>query len=75
MKIEDSRAINTDEEHAAALREIEKLWHAKTGTPEMARLNRLVDAVVEYEEERWPMPEPSEEAIAAFRAEQEGVKI
>ena len=48
------RPIRTDEDHRAALEEIEALWGADDGTPEGDRLDVLVDLVVDYEERRWP---------------------
>jgi HTH-type transcriptional regulator / antitoxin HigA len=41
--------------HRAALAEIEKLWGACTGTPEGDKLDILVTLVETYEERRWPL--------------------
>ena len=47
--------IRTDEEHKAALREIEHLWGAKASTPESAQLIALAAMVETYESDRWPI--------------------
>lgn len=41
--------LHDDTEYYAALVEIDKLWDAPEGTPEIERLDALVDAVVAYE--------------------------
>ncbi|MHB1103065.1 MAG: helix-turn-helix domain-containing protein [Devosia sp.] len=50
------RPIVTDEDHAAALREIDRLWGVEPGTPGGDRFDVLVTLVQAYEERRWPMP-------------------
>jgi HTH-type transcriptional regulator/antitoxin HigA len=51
----DVQVIRTDEDHAAAVREIEKLWGAAVNTPEGDRLDFLVTLVDAYEDTRWPI--------------------
>lgn len=51
----DIRPIRTDEDHAEALAEIERLWGAEPGTPEGDRLDVLATLVEAYEEKRWPI--------------------
>jgi HTH-type transcriptional regulator/antitoxin HigA len=53
----DIRPIRTDEDHAAAVREIEALWGAPAGTDEGDRLDVLITLVDAYETKRWPVPE------------------
>ncbi|KRQ92690.1 helix-turn-helix domain-containing protein [Bradyrhizobium valentinum] len=48
------RPIRNDEDHAAAVREIEKLWGAAIGTEEGDKLDILATLVEKYEEARWP---------------------
>ena len=48
------RPIRTDEDHAAALAEIEKLWGAASGTEAGDKLDILATLVERYEETRWP---------------------
>ena len=49
------RPIRTDEDHRAALAEIEKLWGAPDGTPGGDILDILVTLVETYEKRRWPL--------------------
>ena len=46
--------IRNDDDHAAALREIERLWGAAAGTEEGDKLDVLATLVEKYEETRWP---------------------
>lgn len=63
------RPIKTDEDHGAALREIEALWGADEGTAEGDRLDVLATLVEAYEEKRWPIEELDPiEAIEAAMA-------
>ncbi|MGF1548993.1 MAG: type II toxin-antitoxin system HigA family antitoxin [Sphingomonadaceae bacterium] len=50
----DVRPIRNDEEHRAALKEVEALWGAEEGTPEGDRLDVLATLADAYEERRWP---------------------
>ena len=51
----DIRPIRTDEDHRAALAEIEACWGAPEGTEEGDRLEILVALVELYEAKRWPI--------------------
>ena len=53
----DIRPIRNDEDHEAALREIEALWGAEAGTPEGDKLDVLITLADAYEDARWPIPE------------------
>ena len=65
----DIRPIRTDEDHRAALKEVEALWGAAEGTPEGDRLDVLATLIEDYEERRWPMDELDPiEAIEAAMA-------
>jgi HTH-type transcriptional regulator / antitoxin HigA len=46
--------IRNDDDHAAALREIEKLWGAAVGTEDGDKLDILATLVEKYEGSRWP---------------------
>jgi HTH-type transcriptional regulator / antitoxin HigA len=46
--------IRNDDDHAAAIRQIEKLWGAADGTDEGDKLDILSTLVEKYEEHRWP---------------------
>ena len=51
----DIRPIRTDEDHRAALAEIEACWDAAEGTEEGEKLEVLVALVELYEAKRWPV--------------------
>lgn len=63
------RPIRNDEDHAAALAEIERLWGAAPGTPESDALDVLATLVDCYEDERFPLPDADPvEVIEAYMA-------
>jgi HTH-type transcriptional regulator / antitoxin HigA len=47
--------IRNDEDHEAALREIEALWGAEDGSEAGDRLDVLVTLTEDYERRRWPI--------------------
>lgn len=49
------QVVRTDEEHRAALAQIEALWGAGEGTDDGDRLEALVALVESYEARRWPL--------------------
>ena len=49
------RPIRTDDDHRAALAEIEACWGSAEGTEEGDRLDVLLALVDAYEEKRWPI--------------------
>ena len=63
------KAIETEADHKAALREIEQLWGAKEGTPEGDRLDSLANLIEAYEEANFPIELPIEAAfpVASIR--------
>lgn len=52
----DISPIVTDEDHQAALLEIERLWEADPQTPEGRKLDVLATLVDAYENRRFPVP-------------------
>jgi len=64
--------IRTDKDHAAALREIERLWGAKARTPEGDRLDILLTLTEAYEDQRWPVAASDPVEAIRFRMEQAG---
>jgi HTH-type transcriptional regulator/antitoxin HigA len=52
------RPIRTKREHQAALREIEALWEAPSGSPEADRLEVLTLLVEAYERKQYPIEAP-----------------
>jgi HTH-type transcriptional regulator/antitoxin HigA len=51
----DIQPIRTDQDHRAALAEIEGCWGAPEGTEESDKLDVLVALVESYEAKRWPI--------------------
>lgn len=51
--------IRNDDDHRAALAEIERLWGAAAGSDDGDKLDVLTTLVEKYEEERWPIDEPN----------------
>ncbi|MFZ0960146.1 MAG: transcriptional regulator [Terriglobia bacterium] len=66
------KPIKTDADHAAALREIERLWGADGGTPEGDRLEVLTTLVEAYEQAHFPLDAPDPIEAIKFRLEQQG---
>jgi HTH-type transcriptional regulator / antitoxin HigA len=52
--------IRNDDDHAAAVREIERLWGAAPGTEDGDKLDILATLVEKYEDGRWPNIEVSD---------------
>ncbi len=52
------RPIRTKREHQAALKEIEALWEAPSGSPEADRLEVLTLLVEAYERKQYPIEAP-----------------
>jgi HTH-type transcriptional regulator/antitoxin HigA len=67
------RPIRTKRDHEAALKEIERLWGAKTGTREGDRLDVLATLVDAYEAEHYPIDPPDPIEAIKFRMEQQGL--
>ncbi len=67
------RPIRTKRDHEAALKEIERLWGARTGTAEGDRLDVLATLVDAYEAEHYPIDPPDPIEAIKFRMEQQGL--
>src|SRR5579875_3993267 len=67
------KPIRNDADHEGALREIERLWGAKEGTPEGDRLDVLTTLVEAYEEKHFPMDAPDPVEAIKFRFDQQGL--
>jgi HTH-type transcriptional regulator / antitoxin HigA len=68
----DIRPIRTDEDHRAALEEIDRLWGAPRGTPEGDRIDILATLVEAYENEHHPVPDADPVEILHFAIEDLG---
>ncbi|WP_051610261.1 hypothetical protein [Terasakiella pusilla] len=63
----DDLAISSEDEYVRALAELKKVWGAQKDTPEGRKLNALVNLIVAYEEENYPIePLTNEEAVKGF---------
>ena len=67
------RPIRTKRDYEAALREVERLWGAKTGSRDGDRLNVLATLIDAYEAERYRMDPPDPIEAIKFRMEQQGL--
>ena len=68
------KPIRTKADYEASLAEIERLWGARSGTPEGDRLDILATLVDAYENEHYPMDPPDPIEAIKFRMEQQGLK-
>jgi len=66
------KPIKTDEDHRAALAEIERLMDAQLETPEGDRLDALTQLVEAWEEEHYPIGKPETRLAALRQALKEG---
>ena len=71
----DIRPIRNDQDHEAALREIERLWGAASGSVEGDRLDVLATLVDRYEEERFPLPSADPVAVIRHVMESRGYTL
>ena len=67
------KPIRSEADYEAALAEVERLWGAKSGTPDGDRLDVLATLVDAYEAERYPMDPPDPIEAIKFRMEQQGL--
>jgi HTH-type transcriptional regulator/antitoxin HigA len=71
--MKDVRPVRTEEDYAAAMAEIERLWGAGAGTPEGDRLDVLATLVDAYEAAHDPIDLPDPIEAIRFRMEQQGL--
>ena len=69
----DIHPIRNDRDHARALREMEKLWGARRGSPEAEKLEILVTLTDAYEAKHHAVGPPDPIEAIRFRMEQEGL--
>jgi HTH-type transcriptional regulator/antitoxin HigA len=68
------KPIHNHADHAAALKEIERLWDkARVGTPEGDKFEVLSALVNAYEREHFRIPAPDPIEAIRFRMEQQGL--
>jgi HTH-type transcriptional regulator/antitoxin HigA len=73
MTTTEIKPIRTKRDYEAALKEIERLWGAKAGTPKGDRLDVLATLIEIYETEHYPMDPPDPIEAIKFRMEQQGL--
>ena len=66
------KPIHNDNDYAAALQEIDRLWDAVDGTPEADALEILVTLVEAYERGRYELPPPDPIAAIEYFLESRG---
>ncbi|MGN8119688.1 helix-turn-helix domain-containing protein [Labrys sp. 22185] len=71
--VTDLKPIRSEADYEAALAEVERLWGAKTGTPEGDRLDILATLIDVYEAKHHPMDPPDPVEAIRFRMEQQGL--
>ncbi len=69
----DIRPVRTKADYEAALRQVETLWGAKSGTPSGDRLDVLATLIDAYETQHHPIDPPDAIAAIKFRMEQQGL--
>lgn len=69
----DLKPIRTEADYEAALEEVERLWGAKSGTPDGDRLDVLATLIEVYETKHYPMDPPDPVEAIKFRMEQQGL--
>ncbi len=67
------KPIRTEADYDAALAEVERLWGAKSGTPDGDRLDVLATLIEVYEAKNYPMDPPDPIEAIRFRMEQRGL--
>lgn len=70
---DELRPIRSEADYEAALKEAERLWGAKTGTPEGDHLDVLATLIDAYEARNFAIDPPDPIAAILFRMEQQGL--
>ena len=69
----DVKPIRTKRDYETALKEMERLWGAKLGTPEGDRLDVIATLVDAYEAVHFPIDPPDPIEAIKFRMDQQGL--
>src|SRR5579883_2440994 len=69
----DVKPIRTKSDYLRALKEVDRLWGAKLGTPEGDRLDVLATLIDAYESDHFPIEPPDPIEAIKFRMEQQGL--
>ena len=71
--MKELKPIKTKADYEASLAEMERLWGARSGTPEGNRLDILATLIDVYESDHYPMDPPDPIEAIKFRMEQQGL--
>ena len=71
--VAELKPIRSEDDYQTALAEVERLWGAKSGTPDGDRLDILATLIDVYESEHDPMDPPDPVEAIKFRMEQQGL--
>jgi HTH-type transcriptional regulator/antitoxin HigA len=71
--LSEVKPIRSEADYEKALAEVERLWGARSGTPEGDRLDVLATLVDAYESEHHPIDPPDPIEAIKFRMEQQGL--
>lgn len=69
----DLKPIRSEEDYEAALAQVERLWGARSGTPDGDRLDILATLIDAWEAKQYPMDPPDPIEAIRFRMEQQGL--
>jgi HTH-type transcriptional regulator/antitoxin HigA len=69
----DVKPIRTNKDHERAMKEVESLWGARSGTPKGDRLDVLATLIDAWEAVHYPMDPPDPIEAIKFRMEQQGL--
>lgn len=70
---DELKPIRSEADYEKSLAEVERLWGAKSGTPEGDRLDVLATLIDAYEAQHYPMDPPDPIEAIKFRMEQQGL--
>jgi HTH-type transcriptional regulator/antitoxin HigA len=68
--MKELKPIKTNADYEASLAEMERLWGARSGTPDGNRLDFLATLIDAYESDHYPMDPPDRIEAIKFRMEQ-----
>jgi len=70
---DELKPIRSEADYERSLAEVERLWGAKSGTPEGDRLDVLATLIDAWEAQHYPMDSPNPIEAIKFRMEQQGL--
>ena len=71
--VAELKPIRSRRDYEAALKEVERLWGARSGTRDGDRLDVLATLIDGYEAQHYPMDPPDPIEAIKFRMEQQGL--